>query len=407
VSPLSRALLAGLLLTAGAWAGCTDEAPPAARWWKGNTHTHTLWSDGDGAPEKVAAWYRERDYHFLVLSDHNVLSRGEKWFAVADNGRLTPARVEELRARFGADQVEVRATAAGGQEMRLCTLEELRGRFEAPGEFLFVEGEEITDSFESSNVHVNGINLAELVAPQGGASIAAAIQANFDAVTAQGARLGRPVLAHLNHPNFTWSMGWEDFAGLRGQAAFEVWNGHPGVRNVGDAAHPSTETMWDLANQRRTTELQQPPLLGFATDDSHHYFGAGMQAVSPGRAWIRVRATDLTAEALVEAMRRGDFYGSTGVELDDVAVGGGEYRVDVAAEAGVAYRTYFLGARRGGTAGEVLFETAADPAVYRFTGDELFVRAKVVADRPPANPSAPDEWASAWTQPVTAAAGAK
>ena len=43
------------------------------RWYKGNTHTHTLESDGDSTPEEVTRWYQERGYQFLVLSDHNVL----------------------------------------------------------------------------------------------------------------------------------------------------------------------------------------------------------------------------------------------------------------------------------------------------------------------------------------------
>ena len=46
------------------------------RWWKGNTHTHTWWSDGDSPPEIVSAWYREHDYDFLVLSDHNIMQKG-------------------------------------------------------------------------------------------------------------------------------------------------------------------------------------------------------------------------------------------------------------------------------------------------------------------------------------------
>lgn len=29
-----------------------------AQWYKGNLHTHTLWSDGDDFPEMVADWYR-------------------------------------------------------------------------------------------------------------------------------------------------------------------------------------------------------------------------------------------------------------------------------------------------------------------------------------------------------------
>ena len=28
-----------------------------ANWWKGNLHTHTLWSDGDDSPEQIAKWF--------------------------------------------------------------------------------------------------------------------------------------------------------------------------------------------------------------------------------------------------------------------------------------------------------------------------------------------------------------
>ena len=121
---------------------------PSARWWKGNTHTHTLWSDGDGAPELVADWYVRHGYNFLVLTDHNVLSVGEVWFPVTERGRLTASRVDALRERFGDDWVEERDARGGGREMRLKTLEELRDRFENPDEFLFIQGEEITDDFE-------------------------------------------------------------------------------------------------------------------------------------------------------------------------------------------------------------------------------------------------------------------
>ncbi len=42
-------------------------ARPTPRWWKGNLHTHTFWSDGDDFPEMVAEWYRTHDYNFLAL----------------------------------------------------------------------------------------------------------------------------------------------------------------------------------------------------------------------------------------------------------------------------------------------------------------------------------------------------
>ena len=78
------------------------------RWLKGNTHTHTLWSDGDAPPESAVAWYVDRGYHFLVLSDHNLLQTGERWFDISDDGRLTPAKVEAVSDRFGEDWTELR-----------------------------------------------------------------------------------------------------------------------------------------------------------------------------------------------------------------------------------------------------------------------------------------------------------
>jgi hypothetical protein len=33
------------------------------RWYKGNTHTHTVNSDGDSTPDEVVRWYREHGYN--------------------------------------------------------------------------------------------------------------------------------------------------------------------------------------------------------------------------------------------------------------------------------------------------------------------------------------------------------
>ncbi len=51
-----------------------QQTPAAGRWYKGNTHTHTLNSDGDSTPDAVVQWYREHGYQFLVLTDHNFLT---------------------------------------------------------------------------------------------------------------------------------------------------------------------------------------------------------------------------------------------------------------------------------------------------------------------------------------------
>lgn len=102
---------------------------------------------------------------------------------------------------------------------------------------------------------------------------------------------------------------------------FEVMNGHRGVRNEGDATHPSVEALWDVVLARRLRDLGGPPLLGLASDDAHHYFLGANGVAAPGRGWVVVRAEALTPDAITRALLEGDFYASTGVRLTDVRAG--------------------------------------------------------------------------------------
>ncbi len=62
-----------------------DAPDSSARWWKGNLHTHSLWSDGDHCPEMIAGWYKDQGYHFLSVTDHNAMQAGERWFRTTTN----------------------------------------------------------------------------------------------------------------------------------------------------------------------------------------------------------------------------------------------------------------------------------------------------------------------------------
>jgi len=392
------ALVAGLTVLASLQAPAPATGSET-HWWRGNTHTHSLWSDGDGAPEWITDWYVKADYDFLMLSDHNILSQGERWFAITENGRLTPARVEVLVELFGSDAVEVRETDKG-REMRLKTLADLRKQFESPGEFLLIQGEEVTDSFEGKPVHINGVNLDELIEPQGGTSVRDTMNRNVDAIAAQGERLGQPTLAHINHPNFGWGLTWQDVAAVTGDNFFEVYNGHTGVRNQGDPEHVSTEELWDRALTLRLTELELGLLYGVATDDAHNYWKWGAKAHNPGRGWVVVRSEKLEADAIVAAMQRGDFYASSGVELDDIQFDGKSYTIDIRGAEGVTYTTRFIGTRNADEPGALLASTDENPAVYELRGDELYVRAVVTSSQDHSNPYAAGDKQTAWVQPV-------
>ena len=73
-------LVAGVVCLAGLSPTAVAQPAPEPRRYKGNLHTHSLWSDGDDYPEMIADWYKREGYHFLGISDHNVLQQGDRWF---------------------------------------------------------------------------------------------------------------------------------------------------------------------------------------------------------------------------------------------------------------------------------------------------------------------------------------
>jgi hypothetical protein len=121
---------------------------------------------------------------------------------------------------------------------------------------------------------------------------------------------------------------------------------------------------------------------------------------NPGRGWIMVRADSLSPEALIEAMVRGDFYGSSGVVLEDVEATRDALSVKIAAESGVEYTTKFIGTLDVAKPGVVLKEIKGSSAKYAFAGNELYVRAVVVSSKPHPNGYEKTDMQSAWVQPV-------
>ncbi len=387
--------------------------PPVATpagWLKGNLHTHSLWSDGDEFPERIARWYRERDYDFLGISDHNSLQRGEKWVKYGDLYRkgAGPA-VDALLKEFPTLAKARGDRQAGTQEIRLTPFEEYRQAIEQPGKFLLIPAEELTDKFEKKPVHMGAINIGEPIKPQGGKSVVEVISNNLKAIQSQSTRLGRPVLGHLNHPNFGWGVTAEDIAEVVEEHFFEVYNGHPTINEMGDKDHPGVERIWDVANTLRLTAFHGQPLLGLGTDDSHHYHVDGMSRAMPGRGWIYVRSKTLSAEAIIAAMEAGDFYASSGVVLREVKFDAKTKRleIEIMPLAGAKYTTRFIGSRiveSGKPApadiGVTYATVEGDHASYTMTGKELYIRAVVTSDQFPMNASYKGQKQQAWTQPV-------
>jgi len=383
-------------------AGCS--VGDKGQWYRGNTHTHSLWSDGDATPEQVGDWYHSNGYHFLVMTEHDRIARGERWIRVGGSGRISNQHLEDLKARFGRDWIETRMRD-GHLEMRLKTLEEVKEYFEEPGEFMYIDGEEISDGAEGKPLHFNVLNVAELIPVQGGDTIMETVEQNLAAVNEQAARLNRPMVAHINHTNWHYALAPEQLGDMRGTHLFELYNGSAGCNNFGDETHPGMDEVWDIALARRLIRGDGAPLYGLAVDDTHNYHTFTPDVSHPGRGWIQVRAAELSVEAIVEAISAGDFYSSTGVELADVRHSGSRYTVRVVPEEGVTFTIQFIGTRvsdgKAGRIGEILRQSNGTSSSYRFSGDELYIRARIVSSRMQEHPASGEEAPEyAWTQPV-------
>jgi hypothetical protein len=148
-----------------------------------------------------------------------------------------------------------------------------------------------------------------------------------DVVNWIAANGGVPYLAHTYWSGLRTEQWWH----CEGLYGIEVWNtGCELEVGRGDAS-----VHWDEA-----LEAGKAPF-ALATDDSHH------PGFDTGVAWTWVRAPARSQEAVLEALRLGTFYGSTGPEIHGVEVSPDEVVVRCSPAASV---TLYTGRRRGARA---------------------------------------------------------
>ena len=203
-------------------------------------------------------WYREHGYNFLVLTDHNYLTA-----------------VDGLNAVHGAAD-----------------------------KFIVVRGEEVTSTASAKAVHVNGLNVDALVKQSTSPSVVVAAQENVDGIRrANGDSAHQPSELHL---------GDHDRRSHAGAA-------HAAVRDLQRPSAGQQRGRRRVAGPRGdlgSSAQQRPPDVrrGRGRCPSLQETGGSARVRARARLGVRPRGTAGGA-ALVEAMERGDFYASTGVEL--------------------------------------------------------------------------------------------
>jgi hypothetical protein len=388
-------------------------------WFKGNLHTHTFWSDGDEFPEIVVQWYKENGYDFLALTDHNVILEGERWRNFPDDH----AALHKYIDSFGKDWVELHSHGEeeGTKRVRLKTLEEFRPKYEEKGEFLLIMGNEISNPHA---VHLLAFHQDRVIPVSQGNldEREKMIRETVENLKTYRQETGRNVHPALAHPNFTWAITAEMMLNVPELRYFEVYNGHPQVNNEGNEHRAGTDRIWDVVLAKRLSEGNGELLYGLATDDAHNYHGGG---AGPGKGWVMVRCEELSPEAILDAIDKGDFYASTGVVLKDLNFNGKKIQLKIEPQQGIQYTTEFIGTLKGTDlnatptldsegneienttltyskeTGKVLAASHTLNPSYTFTGNELYVRARITATAEHIDPNTGKVlgYQKAWVQP--------
>lgn len=299
--------------------------PQDCVWARGALHAHTTASDGNASPQEVVDWYRNHGYQFVMLSDHDV----------------TP-------------------------DLSSITVP-------SDGSFVIIPGVEIgKDCEERTPVHMNGIGMVEPPRPKGEflpchPPPSVPVMETMKIMAAYIRNTG--AMLQINHPNFGWSFNHRELVEVKGSYLLEVLNGAPAAMNFGDAAHVSAEQMWDvlLSNGRQ--------VYASGGDDAHEYHIWGETRENPGRYWIVVRAKTLTPDHIIAAIRSGDFYVSSGVEMEQISFSDGELAVRVAQKPGWQYLIRFIGMW-----GAILQETEGASGVCKLpeSDPDSYVRCKII-----------------------------
>jgi hypothetical protein len=172
---------------------------------------------------------------------------------------------------------------------------------------------------------------------------------------------GVPILNHPQDPVVT-SKTFLETIGLN---HLEVFNGGRPEDT------PATEVLWDNILSSPNGRI----VFAVASDDNHY------KQANVGRGWVMVKSPALTKIDIEDNIRKGNFYASTGITLNDYQVTKNSITVD--SENGNSI-TFF------GKNGSVLNKINSKKATYTFQGNELYVRAKITNM----------DGKAAWTQPV-------
>lgn len=242
---------------------------------KGALHCHTTRSDGKGTPEEVIRLHHENGYRFMALTDHNLINH-------INHANVPMTMLAGIERDFG-----------------------LPGRTQD----------------KPHCVHVVGIGVPHDPAIPEQDFHPAYAGRGEDAVQAQSMideMHGWNMKTIYAHPEWSGTT-FQDFGGLKGNFAMEVWNTGCAIENSLDTNAPYWDEVLD-AGQR---------VFGVATDDGHPVY-------QHCKGWVMVSADD-DAPSILDALEKGEFYASCGPEIFDFYVEDGVAHIQCSPAASIQF----------------------------------------------------------------------
>ncbi len=253
--------------------------------YKASLHCHTVLSDGHRTPEEIAEAYREKGYHIVAFSDHRT---------------MIPHPELKTKDFLPLNALEIDVTYKGEHERSSSPTFHLN---------LIAENEQVAP-FEYDRDAANARYGVEVI----------------NELIAKANEMG--YLVQYNHPR--WSLqDLRNFLPLKGLWGFEVFN---------------TGCEREMLNGWADEEFMQMLQYGYYTvptvgDDNHNRYPFDHPRGDSFGGFSVIKAKELTYEAVIEAMKRGDCYATTGPMIHALYVEDGVLHIETDPVCGIFVRT--------------------------------------------------------------------
>lgn len=315
-------------------------------WYKGNLHSHTTNSDGKLEPCESVRLFKEHGYNFLCLSEHDLYT--------------------DYRSEFNDDDFII----IPGLEASAVLLDEAGEKCLKVHHMIGILGTEkmqkkALDKDNKLYKHMETHKIPVYYGKWNGARVAAELNKSLR---------DRGLLTIYNHP--IWSrVEPREVTGLKQIAGIEVFN----YNTVNESGTGYDTVFWDMF-LRAGKKIN-----GFAADDNHN---PGTFDDACG-GYICVKAESLTHDNIIRAIKKGNYYSSSGPSIYDWGIKDGNVYVNCSP----VNRVNFIAGNNVNAGTTVMCDTLDETikeASFTLKGDESYVRVECT-----------DKFGrTAWTNPI-------